>query len=89
MFPQLFDESILRGAGLVQWVAGSTVNRCVIVGSSPPRETEHFGFPPVLRDWVIKGPGMSSRVCAAGHTKDPMPLIGNEKGIASRWSVSS
>ena len=65
-----------------------TPTRCV-VASSPTRRTEHFGFPPVLRDWVglIQGLGMSSRIYATGHIKDPVPLI--EKGVVSRWSVSS
>ena len=31
--------------------------------------------PPVPHDWVIKGLGMFSRVCAAGLIKDPVPLI--------------
>ena len=35
-------------------------------------------FPPVLRDWVIKGFGMSSLVYATGHIKDPVPLIERE-----------
>ena len=33
-----------------------------------------------LCDWVIKGPGMSSRACATGHIKDPVPLI-------EKWQV--
>ena len=37
-------------------------------------------FPLVLRDWVIKGLGMSSLVYATGHIKDPVPLI--EKGLS-------
>ena len=36
---------------------------------------------PVPHDWVIKGLGMSSRVCATGHIKDPLPLV--EKSRAS------
>ena len=39
-------------------------------------------FPPVLRDWVIEGPGMSSRVCASGHMKDPVPLIEKRRGLS-------
>ena len=31
--------------------------------------------PPVVHDWVIKGLGMSSRVCATGHIKDPGFLL--------------
>ena len=37
-------------------------------------------FPQVLRDWVIKGLGMSSLVCATGHIKDPVPLIEKRRG---------
>ena len=57
---------------MAQLVARSSVSRCV-VGSSP-RGAEHFGFPPVLRDCVIKGLGMYSRVYATGHVKDA-PII--------------
>ena len=65
---------------MAQLVARSTVSRCV-VGSSP-RGVEYFGFRPVLRDWVIKGLGMSSLVYAtATYRKD--------KGIVSLWSVST
>ena len=41
--------------GMVQLVARSTLTRYV-AGSGPP-QTEHVGFPLVLRDWVIKGLG--------------------------------
>ena len=44
--------------------------------------TEIFRFPPVLRDWVIKGLGMSSRVHATGHIKDPVPLIEKSRGLS-------
>ena len=37
--------------------------------------------PLVVHDWVNKGLGMSSRVCATGHIKDPVPRI--EKSRAS------
>ena len=43
---------------------------------------------PVLRNWVIKGFGMSGRVFAAGHIKEPLPFIRTEQGIVSRWRVS-
>ena len=45
-------------------------------------------FPPVLRDWVIKGLGMSSLVYATGHIKDPVPLIEKRRGLSpgGRWS---
>ena len=57
------------------------LTRCVI-GSSPTRGTDHFGFSPVLRDWVIKGLGMYSRVYATGHITDPVPLIGRRRGLS-------
>ena len=38
--------------------------------------------PPVLRDWVIKGLGMSSLVYATGHIKDPVPLIEKRRGLS-------
>ena len=62
-------------------VAHSTVSRCV-VSSSPTCGTEHFGFPPVPHDWVIKGLGMSNGVCATGHIKDPVPLIEKRRGLS-------
>ena len=36
----------------------------------------------VLRDWVIKGLGMSSLVYATGHIKDPVPLIEKRRGLS-------
>ena len=68
---------------MAQLVARSTLDRSV-VGSSPTCGTEHFGFPPppVLRDWEIKGLGMSSLVYATGHIKDPVPLIGKRRGLS-------
>ena len=39
-------------------------------------------FPPVLRDWVIKGLGMSSLIYATGHIKDPVPLIEKRRGLS-------
>ena len=44
----------------------------------PTRGTEHLGFPPVLRDWVINGPDMSGRVYATGHIKDSVHLSKRE-----------
>ena len=64
----------------MQLVASLTVSRCV-VGSSP-RGAEHFGPPPVLRDWVFKGLGMYSCVYATGHIKDPVPLIEKRRGLS-------
>ena len=39
-------------------------------------------LPPVLRDWVVKGLGMYSRVCATGHIKDPVSLIEKRRGLS-------
>ena len=39
-------------------------------------------FHPVLRDWVIKGFGMSSLVYATGHIKDPVPLVEKSRGLS-------
>ena len=47
-----------------------------VVGSSPTRGTEHFGFP------QSKGLGMSSLVYATGHIKDPVPLIEKRRGLS-------
>ena len=69
------------GTGVAQLVARSTPDRCV-VGSSPTHGTGHFGFPPVFRDWVIKGLGMSSLLYATGHIKDPVPLIEKRRGLS-------
>ena len=73
----------MGGAGLAQLVALWTVSRCV-VGSTPTHGTEHLGFTPVPHDWVIKlkGLGMSSRFCAAGHIKDPVPLMEKRRGLS-------
>ena len=38
--------------------------------------------PPVLRNWVIKGRGMSRLVYATGHIKDPVPLIEKRRGLS-------
>ena len=60
--------------------AFDSVPMCCRLESLP--RTEHFGFPPVLRDWVIKGLGMSSLVYATGHIKDPVPLITKRRGLS-------
>ena len=65
---------------MAQLVARSTPDRCV-VGSSPTCGIIS-DFPPVLRDWVIKGLGMSSLVYATGHIKDPVPLIAKRRGLS-------
>ena len=48
----------------------------------PPAELNISAFPPVLRDYVIKGLGMSSLVYATGHIKDPVPLIAKRRGLS-------
>ena len=72
---------------LVVWMFGRCLVGCLVVwmfvwSSSPTCGTEHFGFPPVLRDWEIKGLGMSSLVYATGHIKDPVPLIAKRRGLS-------
>ena len=47
-----------------------------------PAELNISAFPPVLRDWVTKGLGMSSLVHATGHIKDPLPLIAKRRGLS-------
>ena len=39
--------------------------------------------PPVVHDWVLKGLGMSSHVCATahGHIKDPVPPIEKSRAL--------
>ena len=66
---------------MAQLVARLAPDRCV-VGSSLTCRTEHFGFPPVLCDWVMKCLGMSSLVYATGHIKDPVPLIDKSRGLS-------
>ena len=65
---------------MAQLVVHSAVCRCVV--GLNPHGAEHFGFPPVLRDLVIKGLGMYSRVYATGHVKDPVPLIERRRGLS-------
>ena len=72
---------------MAQLVARSTVSKSV-VGSNTTRGTEHLVFPPpMLRDWVIKGLGMSSRVNATGHINDPVPLIEKRRGLSPGGGV--
>ena len=47
-----------------------------------PAELNISAFPPVLRNWVIKGLGMYSRVYATGHIQDPVPLIEKRRGLS-------
>ena len=47
-----------------------------------PRELNISSFPAVLRDWGVKGPGMSSRACGTGYIKDHMPLIEKRRGLS-------
>ena len=48
----------------------------------PPAELNISAFSTVLRDWEIKGLGMSSLVYATGHIKDPVPLITKRRGLS-------
>ena len=48
----------------------------------PPVELNISALPPVLRDWVIKGLGMSSLVYATEHIKDPVPLTAKRRGLS-------
>ena len=59
--------SVVSSEAVVQvwWLACSTVDRQV-VGSNLPRASI-LTFPQLVHDWLIKGLGMSSRVCATGH----------------------
>ena len=76
------------GIGVAQLVAGSTPHRCV-VGSSPTRGTEHFSFPPTAlrlgnqRPWYVQ-----PRLCDWAYERSHATYR-KEKGIVSRWSVSS
>ena len=54
----------------------------MLSGRVPLAELDISAFPPVLRDWVIKGLGMYSRVYATGHIKDPVPLIKKRRGLS-------
>ena len=74
--------------GVAQLVARSTPDWCV-VGSSPTCGTEHFGFPPSAprlgnqRPWYVQ-----PRLCDWAY-KRSRATYRKEKGIVSRWSVSS
>ena len=79
---------ILWGNRVAQLVARSTPDQCV-VGSSPTCGTEHFGFPPSAprlgnqRPWYVQ-----PRLCDWAY-KRSRATYRKEKGIVSRWSVSS
>ena len=64
---------VVRAVTMVWWLAWSTVDRQV-VGSNLPEHLDSLP-PPVVHDWIIKGLGMSSCVCATGYIKDPVALI--------------
>ena len=51
---------ISRDSGISQGLVRS------LAVSSDGLVPEHFDFPPVAQDWVIKGLGMSSRICVTG-----------------------
>ena len=66
-----------RSAGLVRW---APENKVGIPKLNP--KFRSLTFPPVLRDWVTKGLGMSSLVYATGHIKDPVPLVEKSRGLS-------
>ena len=51
------------------------------VGGSILPLPEHFDFPPAVYDWVNKGLGKSSRVCATGHIKISCHLLENTVSV--------
>ena len=63
-------------------VSGRALDFGLIGVSTCGFEFRSLTFPPVLRDWVIKGFGMSSLVYATGHIKDPVPLIEKRRGLS-------
>ena len=77
---------------LLPWASrGSVSGRALdfgLIGVSTCGFESHQGpfrsltFPPVLRDWVINGFGMSSLVYVTGHIKDPVPLIEKSRGLS-------
>ena len=88
--PQLGEDPPCWGAG-VMWSSGRTGVAQLVACSTrtnvlsvrvPPAELNISAFPLVLRDWVIKGLGMSSLVYATGHMKDPVPLIAKSRGLS-------
>ena len=70
---------------MAQLVARLTVSRCVDLS---PRGAEHFGFPPSAprlgnqRPWYVQ-PCLCDWAYKRSHATQ------KEKGIVSRWSVSS
>ena len=62
---------------------GGSVGRTDVLSVRiPPAELNISAFPPVLRDGVTKGLGMSSLVYATGHIKDLVPLIAKRRGLS-------
>ena len=54
----------LVGSLVAQWTLNKLLVRVHIVP-----ETDQLDLPPVAHHWVIKGFGMSSRVCVTGASK--------------------
>ena len=85
--PGLCDP-VPPGTGVAQLVARSTPDRCV-VGSNPTCGTEHLGLLPSAprlgnqRPWYVQ-----PRLCDWAY-KRSRATYRKEKGIVSRWSVSS
>ena len=61
---------------------GNAFDSTVLSVRVPPVELNISAFPPVLRNWVIKGLGMSSLVYATGHITCPVPLIEKRRGLS-------
>ena len=83
--PLIFITLLIRGS------RGSVSGRALdfrLIGVSTCGFESHqepfrsLTFPPVLRDWVIKGFGMSSLFYATGHIKDPVPLVEKSRGLS-------
>ena len=43
----------------------------------------------MAHDWINQGLSTSSRVCATGHIKDPVPLIEKSRAVSRFWFSSS
>ena len=82
-----WHSPLLAGGGSRGSVSGRALD-FGLIGVSTCGFESHQGpfrsltFPPVLRDWVIEGFGMSSLVYATGHIKDPVPLIEKGRGLS-------
>ena len=84
-YRSLYSQSPLSIRGSVDhfpWQTGGSVVDDPWSFESHQGPFRSLTFPPVLRDWVIKGFGMSSLVYATGHIKDPVPLVEKSRGLS-------